>query len=245
MSLTSIIKEKGIYYQALKNAINLEYCVNLIEHQNKYIPEPIIKPPSNIDFSLSGLSIIYALRDYLFGKKRWNETVAGQSYDYPNYKFPERWIMMAFFDSLARGRISNLPNFNKSLPANYNFTIQDVYNVAMTFKQVFGSPKQFLGDTPVYLNPTFAGSISVGGADANMIIGNTLWKVKTTVKHRPLTLDDILQQIGYVLLDSKNKYNIKNITWYYTRQKTLFTHPVEKFLSNDKKLIAQKILISS
>ncbi len=59
-----------------------------------------------------------------------------------------------------------------------------------------------------------------------MIIGNTLWEIKTTAKHKPLTLDDILPQIGYVILDYENHSNIKNITWYYLRQKTLFTHPV-------------------
>ena len=92
------------------------------------------------------------------------------------------------------------------------------------------------------VNPRFAGSIFVGGADANLILRGTLWDIRTTARFAPLSLDDIVQQVGYFLLDFNNTYELKSVCWYYTRQQSLFTHPIEPLLNKNAKLQFQQAL---
>lgn len=86
-----------------------------------------------------------------------------------------------------------------------------------------------------YLNPTFAGSIYVGGADAQLIVDGNLIDVRTTAKRRPFTVENLWQQIGYILLDFNNEYKIENACWYYSRQQILLEHPVEMLFKDLRK----------
>ena len=68
-------------------------------------------------------------------------------------------------------------------------------------------------------NPTFKGSVYVGGADADAIIGDEarfLVDFKTT--KRPSWTADFRQALGYALLDLEDEYDIAYIGIYYTRQ---------------------------
>ncbi len=135
------------------------------------------------------------------------------------------------------GRILNEEiNLAKAINADYKPTLTDISNIRKTFDETLGKSSKYIGDIPYYINPTFAGSKAVGGADANMIIGDTIWKIKSTAITKPLILDDILQQIGDILLDYNNFYSIKNISFYYTRQKSLITVPVSKLISDSNLL---------
>ena len=83
---------------------------------------------------------------------------------------------------------------------------------------------------PHVLNPTFDGSKDVGGADADLIIDNTLIEIKTTTK---LEIPGrwILQLLGYVLLDYSDKFRIDSIGLYMARQGEMFTWSVDEVIN--------------
>jgi hypothetical protein len=74
-------------------------------------------------------------------------------------------------------------------------------------------------------NPAFVGSEDVQGADADWILGKTLYDCKTSRKSKPFAVEHVLQVIGYVLLDYPNQYEIENVGWYFARQKMLIELP--------------------
>lgn len=238
MSLTSVLKERGTFYNTIYDLLDLEVCNKVIEHHNKLMIKPVHKPVKNTDFALTGMSVIYALREYLTGKSKWQDTVAS-CFDFPDYvDRPARWVVMGLMDKIVRNgdiEVYDLVEYPQiKLPPNYEPTIKDVNNIAMSFKNVIGSPNKFIDDCEIYINPSFSRSYFVGGADANMIIGNMLFDVRTTAKSRPLTLDNIIQQIAYRLLDSDDEYGIDKICWYYTRQQCMFIHDIELFIDKNK-----------
>ena len=66
--------------------------------------------------------------------------------------------------------------------------------------------------------PSFDGSGYVGGADADLIIGERLYDVKTTIYPRRDLPDSIRQLIGYTLLDWYDEYKIREVGIYFSRQ---------------------------
>jgi hypothetical protein len=81
----------------------------------------------------------------------------------------------------------------------------------------------------MHLNPTFDGSACVGGADADLIVANCLWEIKTTVTP---TIQGIWlhQLIGYWLLDFSNHYKIRELGIYMARQGLFLKWPVRTLL---------------
>ena len=97
-----------------------------------------------------------------------------------------------------------------------------------------------------HLNPTFGiGSIMVSGADADMIIDDTLIDIKVT-KHLDLKREYLNQLIGYTVLASiggvdgaVRKTNIKFIAIYFARHGFLWKIPLAE-IGSLKKLSAFK-----
>ena len=89
---------------------------------------------------------------------------------------------------------------------------------------------RFLLKLPATLNPTFAGSADVGGADADLILDGTLLEIKTTVKSE-INRDWIWQLLGYTLLDYDNAHAIDAIGIYMARQGLLFKWDLTEALS--------------
>ncbi len=79
-----------------------------------------------------------------------------------------------------------------------------------------------LSQSPTVLNPTFAGSIELGGADADLILGNTLIDIKTTKKGKP-NRPQYWQIVGYALADYTDEYSIDRLGFYYARYGALVT----------------------
>jgi hypothetical protein len=79
------------------------------------------------------------------------------------------------------------------------------------------------------LNPTFAGSIDVGGADADLIVDGCLLDIKTTINPR-VEAQFLYQLLGYVLLDYTNQYGINSVGLYYARQGVTLRWPLEEVL---------------
>lgn len=76
------------------------------------------------------------------------------------------------------------------------------------------------------LNPMFAGSTEIGGADADLIVDGCLLDVKTTVEPKFTRTRVLYQLLGYVLLDYDDRYGIDAVGVYLSRQALLLRWPL-------------------
>lgn len=82
---------------------------------------------------------------------------------------------------------------------------------------------------PRNLNPKFAGSNDVGGADADLIVDGCLIDIKTSIA--PLIKADYLFQLaGYLLLDYTDELHMDAVGIYMARQGLLFKWSINEFL---------------
>jgi hypothetical protein len=88
---------------------------------------------------------------------------------------------------------------------------------------------QHLLSLPHVLNPTFAGSGDVGGADADLVVDGCLIDIKTSIAPQ-LKADYLYQLAGYLLLDYDDQLHINAVGIYMARQAILFRWAVPEFL---------------
>lgn len=94
--------------------------------------------------------------------------------------------------------------------------VQDMCNLSWAF---YDSSSEHFHEQ-VTLNPAFDGSALVGGADADIILGDCLVEFKATIRSNlPALRDWLYQLIGYVLLDFSDKYRIRSVAIYLPRQR--------------------------
>ena len=67
------------------------------------------------------------------------------------------------------------------------------------------------------LGPTFTGSHLIGGADADLITAGLLLDLKTSAKKLSLGITDMLQLIGYALLDFDDEYHLAEVGLFSAR----------------------------
>lgn len=77
---------------------------------------------------------------------------------------------------------------------------------------------------------SFAGSGDVGGADADLLVGDLLLEIKSRAA-QALRREDIYQLVGYVLLDYPDDHQIGRVGWYLTRHGYLVTWTVTECLT--------------
>ena len=120
--------------------------------------------------------------------------------------------------------------------------LENLLNVAKNV-DFFSTPLECL------LNPTLGeASKLVGGADADLIIGDTLIDIKTTKNPKQPFLDAWLQIVGYYILNmiNNNEYNIKNIGIYFSRHGVFKIFPIDilgdvgPFIQSFKELLTKK-----
>lgn len=100
-----------------------------------------------------------------------------------------------------------------------------------TLSWAFYDDNTDLLERPVILNPTFDGSASVGGADADMIVDDCLVDVKLTIDSGLRKLGDWLYQLlGYTLLDYSDTYGIRSVALYLPRQRAWFRWSIEDLI---------------
>ena len=128
-------------------------------------------------------------------------------------------IILAQMDALYRSG-----NIHPELGEANQGDVQDLHNLISLV-----SPKMFQAKNACYLNPTFGyGSELVGGADADLIVDDTLIDVKTT-KFLSFTQEQYNQLIGYYILAKLGKINekedvsISKIGIYFSRHGILHT----------------------
>lgn len=85
--------------------------------------------------------------------------------------------------------------------------LQDLIRIAPL---VIGDHRDLVSATPLILNPTFALSVALGGADADLIASGLLLDWKSTASDRVVKREDVWQIVGYVLADSDDQYTIRS-----------------------------------
>lgn len=83
-------------------------------------------------------------------------------------------------------------------------------------------------------NPTFLGSAAVGGADADLVIGDLLVEIKTR-EHitNPWIRDTLFQLLGYALLDIDDSYGIRRVAILLPRQPYIAVWTLDDLLGRD------------
>jgi hypothetical protein len=133
----------------------------------------------------------------------------------PNYS-----VSLAYYERVARG---NTPLAD---PAE-DKTIADVALLGKSIFEVW----ELKTIHKWYPNPSFVGSIDVGGADADFIADGVLYDIKCSRVKRPMLSEHLLQVLGYMLLDYHHRYELSGIGFYYARQKLRIRMPIDQVLS--------------
>lgn len=105
--------------------------------------------------------------------------------------------------------------------------IEDLVALSRLFAQ-----KSFADFAPgqVILNPSFAGSTEIGGADADLIADGCLIEIKTTVSPKFSRKRILYELLGYVLLDYEDEYAIDAVGVYLSRQGLTIRWPLIELL---------------
>jgi len=82
---------------------------------------------------------------------------------------------------------------------------------------------------PYILNPTFAGSLDIGGADADLVVDGCLIDIKASVSPQ-IKAEYLYQLAGYLLLDYDDQLHMNAVAIYMARQGMLFTWSIPEFL---------------
>ncbi len=124
----------------------------------------------------------------------------------------EAFYRSGMVDEILQGnRFRKVDNLLALMPGA---VVEDVCRLAQGFHD--HGLQHFGPDERLTLNPTFAGSEDVGGADADLIVGNCLVDIKTTIN--PKMKGAYLHQIlGYVLLDYDDEHAIDEVAMFSAR----------------------------
>ena len=80
------------------------------------------------------------------------------------------------------------------------------------------------------LNPEFAGSADIDGADADLIADGCLWEIKTT-KRQGGQGAWLHQLLGYALLDYEDQYAIERVGLLLPRHNTQVSWPIRELIA--------------
>jgi hypothetical protein len=124
---------------------------------------------------------------------------------------------------------ANRPENEPLLALAPDTVVQDVMNLSRsagtTFRPLIETVTK--AGLPYFPNPTFAGSLDIGGADADFIIGDMIFELKTTKKFDATAVRQaLLQLLGYCLLDYDDSYEIRKVAMYFPRQEWVMGQPL-------------------
>ncbi|HEY9835465.1 MAG TPA: hypothetical protein V6D27_00995 [Vampirovibrionales bacterium] len=235
-SLTSELALRGEFYRAVLEHIDATEAQILMDEHRHRLAKIHLPAIAGTDFALAGMAVIYAVRDFQanrlgIGTWWWEETVASRAMTYPySIPAPARFVLMALADKEARtGRRPRQGGFWGNLPGDsplaailpdYRPTIHDVGLIYDSFAEALPDPQR-----PFVPNPSWTGV----PADANLLMGRTLWDIRTTQSRQPLTLLNLAQQVAYCLIN-QGEYKIDTLGVYYSRQQAYFEYPLTRLL---------------
>jgi hypothetical protein len=128
----------------------------------------------------------------------------------------DRWAAM----------LSSITDTDGMLAAVDDYLAADVAAVAVRCESVLEACR---AETMI-AGPTFAGSLAVGGADADLICGTTLVEIKAH-KDSSIPGRDIWQLAVYALMDFDDRYGIDTVTLLSARQGTSVSWPLVGLLT--------------
>ena len=105
--------------------------------------------------------------------------------------------------------------------------VEDLAEISRAFLDSQGD--RVRGAREAALGPTFEGSLDVGGADADMILDGLLVDVKTTTSPK-ISAEMLYQLLGYALLDYPDRYAVREVGVYLSRQGRLVRWPLDGLL---------------
>lgn len=120
-----------------------------------------------------------------------------------------------------------------------NEWLDDLREMAWLFDECAG--REGLAGRPTVLNPTFEGSGDMSGADADLIVGDCLIEIKSTIQ---LKLRDpvLLQLLGYVLLDYFDEYCIRSVGLYLARHGVLLRWSLTQLIGSAGDIHSLRVL---
>jgi hypothetical protein len=238
--------------------------IKIISNHNELLSkQTIIEPVYGVDFPLVGNAISKALAKYLgniYQDKNWFNSCLGKvgarklgcdrAFDYcvteSNSLEEEalKCMLLGTLENYARTGetheiIQPFLQGEKSLNLEPEYfkrwlpSIQDTAQIIVALPRIWETiGNQVSGK--IACNATYQLGGYLGGADCQILIGNTIIDVRTTAKRRPFTVDNFYQQIAYVLLDYEDNYRINQLVWFYSRQQSAFLYPTNKIFSDIK-----------
>jgi hypothetical protein len=134
----------------------------------------------------------------------------------------------------ARRRVD--PASDRVLAAAQEEEIEEVVRLSRSAESVFGSWSAAVARGELYYvaNPGFEGGANVGGADADFVIGDTLFELKATRRLIASAVREaLLQLIGYSLLDFSDEYRIRSLGVYFARHGWVATWPIGDLIAGE------------
>lgn len=105
--------------------------------------------------------------------------------------------------------------------------VDDVRDMAWLFHDQ--AARESLAGRPTILNPTFAGSSDMSGADADLIVDGCLIEIKSTIQ-ASLREPVLHQLLGYTLLDYADEFGIQSVGIYLARHGVLLRWTLQELL---------------
>ncbi len=158
----------------------------------------------------------------------------GKRLDGPDERLIARYcFVLAMFEAVARGAqppeaflaLGSKPTVQDLLDVPYQLEVADLWKLSWAFHEV---SKEMFTDKAVF-NPIFDGSADVGGADADLLLGDCLVEIKASVPGK-VERSWLRQLTGYVLLDYSDAFKIRRVALYLARQAIWLTWPLTKLL---------------
>ncbi len=105
--------------------------------------------------------------------------------------------------------------------------MDDIRDMAWLFHDQ--AAREGLAGRPAILNPTFAGSSDMSGADADLIVDGCLIEIKSTIQ-ASLREPVLHQLLGYTLLDYAGEFGVQSVGIYLARHGVLLRWKLEELL---------------
>ena len=138
-------------------------------------------------------------------------------------------LLEARFRSSQTAQSLYLPRHCQNVEGLLAIASEPVVQDLVYLAQQFSISGQKLLSRPAVLNPVFAGSADIGGADADLIIDRQLVEIKTT-KNNVVEAAWLRQLLGYVLLDYDDVLQVNTVGLYLARHGMLLSWPIPDLL---------------
>ncbi len=187
----------------------------------------------------TGTALCKAMADLISEERPYDRSQTGSLTEHVEDQLNRLCYAMAWFEEVYRtgrlwpgtplGDASPDLTIGRLLAAVPTYATDDLAAQSRAAASALAHLRTAYAPEDVHPGPTFVGSADVGGADADMIIGDLLLDVKAKAK-ATLRREEFYQLIGYALLDYDDRYRIERVGIYLSRFGHLITWTVADYL---------------